>query len=442
MRFTRFVGITCAFLCVAFSSCQTQTRSASQRMVVVISLDGFPAYDLENPKLPVPTLRELIKSGSWAKRMQPVNPTVTWPNHTTMITGLFPRDHGLLFNGTLVRADNPLSVKVDPNIAKDRMVHVETLYDIAHNQGLTTAQVDWVAINNASTINWAFPEKAKPSDPLVAEMISKGVIDADDVGNNGKPSILWRDQIWTKAGAYIIREHKPNLLLFHLLSLDSTHHAYGPRTLASYDAIAFLDSCVKQLIDATRDAGLLDRTTFVVVSDHGFKTASKDIHLNSLLAGNHFAAGVQAVPEGGSAMLYVEKARQSELLPALHKLLSETEGVETVAGEGQYQSLGLPSPARDSQAPDLVAFAKSGYSFSGGKAGDPVISSVNPVTGSHGYLNTDDELDAIFIASGFGIRPHVALDKITNLSVAPTLVHLLGIKLPKTEASALTALLQ
>jgi hypothetical protein len=124
-----------------------------------------------------------------------------------------PRDHGLLFNGTLVRTDNPLSVNVDPNIAKDRMVHVETLYDIAHNHGLTTAQVNWVAINDAATINWAFPEKASPSDPLVAEMISKGVINAEDVGNNGKPSILWRDQIWTKAGAYIIREHKPNLIV-------------------------------------------------------------------------------------------------------------------------------------------------------------------------------------------------------------------------------------
>ena len=438
----RFLALACACFCIAASSAQTPVSPAKQRMVVVISLDGFPAYDLENPKLPVPTLRQLINTGSWAKRMQPVNPTVTWPNHTTMVTGLFPRDHGLLFNGTLVRKENPFSVKVDPTIAKERMVHVETLYDIARKQGLTTAQVDWVAINNASTINWAFPEKAAPSDPLIAEMISKGVIKAEDVSSAGNPSILWRDQIWTKAGAYIIREHKPNLLLFHLLSLDSTHHTYGPKTLASYDAIAFLDSCVKHLIDATRDAGLLDRTTFVVVSDHGFKAVNKLIHANSLLAQAHFAPAVQAVPEGGSVMFYVEKTRQKDLLPALSKLLSATDGVQTVAGESQYQSLGLPTPAKDAQAPDLIAFAKPGYSFNGGKEGEPVISPVSPITGSHGYLNTDDEMDAIFIAAGVGIRPHVVLDKIKNLSVAPTLAHLLGINLPKTEAPALNQLLQ
>ena len=411
-------------------------------MVVVISLDGFPAYDLEDPKLPAPTLRQLMSSGSWAKRMQPVNPTVTWPNHTTMVTGLFPRDHGLLYNGALVRSENPLAVKVDPTVEKSRMVHVPTIYDIAHESGLTTAQVDWVAINNASTINWAFPERAKASDPLVAEMISKGLLRADDVGNEGKPTILWRDEIWTRAGSYIIREHKPNLLLFHLLSLDATHHVYGPRTLASYDAIAFLDSCVKQLVDAARDAGMFDRTTFIIVSDHGFKAVTKQIHLKSLLANAHLSSSVQAVPEGGSAMVYLEKSDRSKLLPEARELFSKTEGVQSVAGESEYAPLGLPTPEEDPQAPDLVVYAKDGYGFSGGKEGDPVITSTEPPVGSHGYRNTDPEMDAIFIASGYSIRPHVVLDKIRNLSVAPTIASLLNLKLPKTEAPALEEILQ
>ena len=411
-------------------------------MVVVISLDGFPAYDLEDPKLPAPTIRHLMSTGSWAKRMQPVNPTVTWPNHTTMVTGLYPSGHGLLFNGALILADDPLSAKIDPTIEKSRMVHVPTVYDIAHENGLTTAQVDWVAINNASTINWAFPERAKPSDPLVAEMISKGIISADDVGNEGKPTILWRDQIWTKAGSYIIREHKPNLLLFHLLSLDATHHNYGPRTLASYDAIAFLDGRVKQLMDSVKDAGMLNRTTFIVVSDHGFKAVTKQIHLKSLLANAHLSSSVQAVPEGGSTMIYIKKSERSKLLPQLQTLFSDTEGVQSVVSESEYKLLGLPSPSQDPQSPDLVAYAKSGYAFSGGKEGDAVITSIEPAVGSHGYRNTDPEMDAVFIASGYGIRPHVVLDKIRNLSVAPTIASLLNIKLPETEAPALKELLQ
>lgn len=141
--------LACCFLPGLTGWSQESAVPAKDRMVVVISLDGFPAYDLDDPKLPVPTLRQLAAVGSSAKRMQPVNPTVTWPNHTTMVTGLRAPDHALLYNGTLIRTDNPLSVKVDWTIAKEKMVHCPTLYDIAHNSGLTTAQVDWVAINDA-----------------------------------------------------------------------------------------------------------------------------------------------------------------------------------------------------------------------------------------------------------------------------------------------------
>lgn len=421
---------------------QTSLLAARDRMVIVISLDGFPAYDLEDPKLPIPTLRQLMKNGSWATRMQPVNPTVTWPNHTTLVTGVHPADHGLLYNGSLIRTDNPLAVKVDPNIDKTKMVHVATLYDLAHDHGLTTAQVDWVAINNAPTITWAFPERAKPADPLVAEMISKHLLSAEDIGNSDHPTIVWRDQIWTRAGAYLIRDHKPNLLLFHLLSLDSTHHNYAPRTLASYDAIAFLDNCVRQLVDAVHAAGMSDRATFIIVSDHGFKSVSKQIHLLSLLATSGFGNAVRAVPEGGSAMIYVDQARRAELLPKLEQVFSQTEGVQSVAKESQFRALGLPVPAADPQAPDLIAYAKSGYAFAGGKEGDSVIAALPSPTGSHGYINTDPEMDAIFIASGYGIRPGVQLEKIPNLRVAPTLAKLLGISLPKADAQPLTEILK
>ena len=71
-------------------------------------------------------------------------------------------------------------------------------------------------------------------------------------------NIVFRDQIWTTAAAYIIRAHKPDLMLFHLLTLDSTQHQYGPGSLAARDAMAFLDSCVAQIVAAVRDAGLAD----------------------------------------------------------------------------------------------------------------------------------------------------------------------------------------
>ena len=72
------------------------TNTHKHRTVVVISLDGFPAYALDDPKLPIPTLRKLIREGAAATSMRPVNPTVTWPNHTSIVTGVEPSEHQVL----------------------------------------------------------------------------------------------------------------------------------------------------------------------------------------------------------------------------------------------------------------------------------------------------------------------------------------------------------
>jgi len=238
----------------AFTASGAETPTPNKdRMVVLISLDGFPGFALEDAKQPVPTLRRLIRDGAWA-RMHTINPTITWPNHTTMVTGVYANEHGLLVNGTILRTNGWPPVQVDPKIDKEKMVHAPTVYDAAHNAGLTTAQVDWVAINNAPTITWAFSEWAIPDDPVAREMIERGILATSDVQDFTKFNIVWRDQVWTKAAVHLIRQHKPNLVLFHLLTLDAIHHRYGPKTLGGTTAMAFVDGCVAQVVAAVQEA--------------------------------------------------------------------------------------------------------------------------------------------------------------------------------------------
>src|SRR6476659_2118269 len=96
-------------------------NAAKDRMVVMISLDGFPAYDLEDPAMPIPNLRALAKSGV-ATRMGTINPTVTWPNHTALVTGVRADEHGLLVNGTLSAPNAWPPVKVERMIDKAKIV--------------------------------------------------------------------------------------------------------------------------------------------------------------------------------------------------------------------------------------------------------------------------------------------------------------------------------
>ena len=103
-----------------------QPPASSRPKVIVISLDGFPAYALSDPRLPIPTLRKLIKQGVNAP-MTGINPTVTWPNHTAMVTGVDASEHGVLANGTITRTGAWPPVKVEPMLPQRKMVHARTI---------------------------------------------------------------------------------------------------------------------------------------------------------------------------------------------------------------------------------------------------------------------------------------------------------------------------
>jgi len=418
--------------------------------IVLISLDGFTARALADPALPLPTLRRLAKAGAMSKVMTPVNPTVTWANHTAIISGVTPAKHGVIFNGLLVHEPG-MPPKTEPWRDKAEMVHAPTLYDVAHGKGLTTAQVDWVAIWNAPTVTWEFRERPDAANPISREMVTAGVVSQDDVDNFSTRNIVLRDRIWTDAAAHIIKAHKPNLMMFHLLALDSMQHRYGPDTLAAQETMAHLDAQVADIVRAVEQAGILDRTTFVIVSDHGFKRVKRLINPNVALAkaglvqvtdGKATRADAWIVPEGGSALAYVTVPdADGSKLAQVKQAVAGLEGVDRLVEPADYPSYGLPLPGVSNQMGPLFITAKPGYAFTASLGDTVVTDAAEGSFGSHGYLASDPELGAIFIASGRGIKTGVNLDSMRNIDVAPTLARLLGIELPNADGTPLTAIL-
>jgi len=412
-----------------------QSQAQKERIVVVISLDGFPADALQDPRLPIPTLRKLAREGAVADSMQPVNPTVTWPNHTTIVSGVDASEHQVLFNGLLTRPGKNAPMAIEPWRDKDLLVHSPTIYDAAHDAGFTTAQVDWVAIYNARTIDWKFPELPDPNGEVERELIADGTVTAEQLKTFEDSSQAWQDEIWTDAAAKILKEHKPNLLLFHLLTLDDLNHAYGPMSAGSVTAMAYLDSQVRRIVEILQRPDFAKRSTLIIVSDHGFRSYKFEIHPNVLLQEKgllHLEDGTWkgdawVVPEGGTAMVHVtNSSRKAELIPALKSIYALAEGVERVYVAEDFAKLGLPTSAQSDQAPDLVLAAKPDYCF----AGDPGKSFVSSATGgTHGFLNSDPNIGAIFLAWGAGVPKGVRLGSITNREVAPTIAKLLGIEL-------------
>src|SRR6185369_9680941 len=86
----------------------------SDQHVVLITLDGFPAYLWHDESLPLPNLRRLAAEGTVADAMTIANPAITWPNHTTLVTGVSPRRHGVLYNGLVVRQGPDKPNRIEP----------------------------------------------------------------------------------------------------------------------------------------------------------------------------------------------------------------------------------------------------------------------------------------------------------------------------------------
>ena len=442
----RFDVLRAAFVvlvCVGLHGVTTHGQTAipavapRERIVLVISLDGFPVEALSDARLPVPTLRKLIAQGAAVARMTVSNPSVTWPNHTTLVTGVRPIRHGVLYNGRLVREGEGLPLRVDRLDRKD-LVKTPTVYDLAFNAGLTTAQVNWAAIGDAQTITYALPENPSATGRIECELMAAGRLTSEDIDDFQKTSMIWRDQLWTDAAVHIIKRHTPNLLLVKLRAADSVQHAHGPATLASQAAMSHLDSQIEKMLSALSEVGMREKATVLIVSDHGFKTVRHTIRANAALreagllrivANKKVEGDAYVIPEGGTAIAYVTSpTRREAVLEQLKQLFAKTEGVKRIVEPEAFAALGLPRPEQDANMGELLLIAEDGYAFGGGEEGAAVRRASAPY-GSHGYVSTDGDMDALFLAAGYGVRAGAQVGRIENIAVAPTIAALLGLEM-------------
>lgn len=423
--------------------------------VVIVSIDGFPAELWRRMDVPTPNLKRLAAAGASARAMTVVNPSLTWPNHTSIITGVSPAKHEVLFNGLLLRGGPSVPPRVTSDVDQTTLVKAPTLYDAAHAAGLTTAESNWVGIRHAPAITWSFPEFPTGKERIVREMLADGSLTAEELKGLewGQPTNLpWHDGIWLRGATYILNKYRPHLLLYHILTTDSTHHTFGPGNVGSFAALGFADRLVGELIQTVKNNGLLDRTTFIVTTDHGFKRVTHFAYPNVTLkkAGLLEVAGPRIVKGdavmvggGGTAMVYVtDAARREELKGRVRDLLLASEGVAEVIDGAEGASLGMPTPDASERMGDLILYPKAGYGFRDSAAGEQAAAPAQNYAGTHGQRADDTDLDGILIMSGRGIKPGVVLDRVRNLDIAPTAARLLGIPLPGAEGRVLEEVLE
>lgn len=443
------------FVMVANATAEPTPVNKSDRIVVMISLDGLAAHYFDDPKAEMPTIRALAAAGTRATSMKASTPTVTWPNHTTLVTGVEPARHGVLGNNYLDRTTGKrVTLITDPVFDKDEIVKVPTIYDVAKAAGLKTAAIRWPASRNAKTLDWTMPDVA--SVEFLKKYSTPALLDAcDQAGLNIFKDDTSKSEIsaarqpgdgkYTRIFNLILQQNRPNLALLHLVNVDHTQHMKGPNTEDAYAAVKEADAQVREVWEELQ-RDYPGRATLLIVSDHGFSAIKQIILPNVLLrkAGllnskENPDGPVRVVSQGGSAFIYIsDAANRDSIIKRIKKDFSHIKEVSKIIDSKHFKDYGVADPSKDPRAPDMILFARDGSAFGDTAAGDLPFEEKPERKGSHGHDPNLPNLHATFVAWGVGIKPGVKLGEISNTTVAPTIAKLLDLNLPDTDGKPLT----
>jgi predicted AlkP superfamily pyrophosphatase or phosphodiesterase len=414
------------------------------RHAVLVSIDGLmPDYFLKADELglKIPNLRRLMGEGAYA-RVIGVLPTVTYPSHTTLITGVTPRVHGISSNTVL----DPLGIAAEAWQWYASDIRVPTLISAARQRGLTTAAVSW-PVSVGLEADWNLPEfwrpgSTHPFDLKLLDLASTPGLRRKVEEDRGSPfPYPLTEQERVDTAVYILKTHHPHLLLLHIFALDSAQHQHGPMTPQAKEAVEKSDAVLGRLFETIDAAGLSSRTAFVVASDHGFLPVSRSLKPNAVLR----EAGLVKIDEkgkvasweaffhadGGSAALRLPEGSNPALIERIRALFAPR-----VSAEGGLREILDAQAAAAFGGPEgvvLVLNAREGFSFSGGIQGE--WSSPSTSKGTHGYAPNRDEMHASLLLGGPGLRQKGNLGTVRMTAIAPTLARYLGLE-PGPQADA------
>jgi len=425
---------------------------ASAAPVLMISVDGLkPEYvlDADAHGLRIPFLRSLMRDGAYARGVTGVWPTVTYPSHTTLLTGLSPAEHGIYNNLEF----DPKNTFANAWYWYATQIRAPTLWQAAHEAGLSTASIGWPVSVGATSVDFLIPEywrvarltDVDPSDTLLLAAVSRpeGLLQKMQArlgpymrGNDPSPP---GDEIKTRFALDILKTQKPKFMTIHLSSLDEEQHAHGPFSPEVNADLEVIDGQLAQLFAAFRAND--PKAIALVVSDHGFVQITHRVNLMQpfLRAGLLQSGGSwKAQPWSGSGMAAVmlhdpaDSQTETQVRDLLQSMKADPDnGIAEILERGAIKQRGAFPDA------SFLIVMKLGY-YALADATSPKVSDIQGTLGSHGFSPEYPEMRAAFFIAGSGIARHRDLGLIDMRQIAPTVAGLLGVRIPTASQSPLT----
>lgn len=385
-----------------------QADAAPETTVVLVSIDGFRYDYLNRADVQAPTLRMLASAGVRAERLIPVFPTKTFPNHYSLVTGLYPEQHGVVGNSMrdpamLDEEGRPMEFSMsnsDAN-ADARWWGGEPIWTTAERQGV-----------RAGTVFWPGSEVDRPNRP------THWMPYDDDLSYSARidTALAWLDRP---------QAERPRLIALYFSAVDSEGHDHGPGAPEVAEAISEVDDALARLVaglDTRGGAGLAD---LIIVSDHGMVAVdrSRVVVLNDALD-----LETVDVDWGEPVGIWPNSADDTDAIVAQIDALDHVRA---------YRKENTPARLRyrdNGRIPPIVLIADDGWTVTSQSYLDGRDD--RPSGGSHGFDNAYASMSGLFIAHGPHFGRGMTIDSLSAVDVYGILARALGVDPAPSEADA------
>lgn len=394
------IGAVCAIAMFSGFAAARPARRAPTNSIVLISLDGFRWDYIQRPA--ATRLRALAARGVLAERLVPSFPSKTFPNHITLVTGLYPEHHGIAANVMRDPVLGRFATGNDPAVRDARWFTGDPIWVTAEKQGLRGAAYFWPG--SEAPIGGVRPQWFYPFDVTTSR--------ADRVTR----VLDWLAMPDSTA---------PHMIAVYFSDVDTDGHNFGPNSAQTDSAIARVDSVVGAIVDGIERLGATDRVNVIVVSDHGMTeiVAARTIVLDDFVSLDSLEVAdwspvATIIPKPGASD-YVFNA-----LVRAHPNLK-------VYRKGELPER-LHYNTGDHVTP-IVAIADEGWSIASRE-----VAARKPrgtVEGAHGYDNALLSMGALFVAAGPDIRRGVTVPAFSNVHVYSLMTELLHLPPAVTDGS-------
>ena len=413
--------------------------------VVVISVDAMICEDLKVLRTE-PCLRELFGKSAVVSSVMPVFPSLTFPCHVSMLTGCHPMRHGVINN-----EEFSVGGKDVPWIWFTSQHREPTLFHFAREAGLSTASIGWPSTSGCPDVDYlvtgiyARGERDELDSPCVQDICDRNHHLLEGLRTDNVDEFV---ELTTRE---IIMRYQPDLTLCYLALIDSQRHKLGYETEKHVSSLQCIARRIARIVEATKEAGVYDETTFFITSDHGQINNRYTFSINEVLRqkgyieldedGNITDWRIYAHSSAFTAEIYTRNITDSEARKVLEEIGREyPECVDRILT--RYETRMIYHTDGDYT---FMIEGVQGVSF-GGKIPAEII--MEPGKGdfrtalaTHGH-SPERGPKPVFMVLGKRARDGIVLEEASLVDEAPTVLKVFGIDMPGVDGHSLDSLLE